>query len=133
MEKLRRPLSIVLGLMAIVVLLHFLLSAFYEDAVDVDLMWYALNWVMAAGIILALADTYVEKRALRGTETVGQVWVDVALYSSVVLAILFAWNWFDDLTVGEGGQSQLRLTYWVVIDVLFIVLVGARSIRLWRS
>ena len=133
MEKLRKPLSTVLGLMAIAVLLHFVLSAFYEDSVNVDSVWYVLNWIMAAGIILALADTYIEKRALRGTEPASQLWVSVALYSAVVLAILFAWNWFDDLTVGEGGQSQLRLAYWTVIDVLFIVLIGTRSICLWRA
>lgn len=133
MEKLRKPLSIVLGLMAIAVLLHFVLSAFYEDSVNVDSVWYVLNWMMAAGIILALADTYIEKRALRGTETASQVWVNVALYSAVVLAILFAWNWFDDLTVGEEGQSQVRLAYWAVIDVLFIVLIGTRSICLRRA
>ena len=133
MEKLRKPLSIVFGLMAIAVLLHFVLSAFYEDSVNVDSVWYVFNWIMAAGIILALADIYIEKRALGEAEMASRVWVNVALYAAVVLAILFAWNWFDDLTVGEEGQSQVRLIYWAAIDVLFIVLIGTRSVCLWKA
>ena len=132
MEKLRKPLSIVFGLMAIAVLLHFVLSTFYQDSVNVDSVWYVLNWIMAAGIVVALADIYIEKRAIGGSETGSGVWVNVALYAASVLAILFAWNWFDDLIVGEEGQSQVRLAYWAVIDVLFIVLIGTRSICLWR-
>lgn len=132
-EKLRKPLSIAFGLMAVAVLLHFVLSSFYEDSVNVDSMWYVFNWIMAVGIVLALADIYIEKRALSEAEMASQVWVNVALYAAVVLAILFAWNWFDDLTAGEDGQSQVRLAYWAVIDVWFIVLIGTRSICLWKS
>ena len=34
METIRKPLSVVLGLMALVVLVHFVFNPFYEDAVD---------------------------------------------------------------------------------------------------
>ena len=59
--------------------------------------------------------------------------VNVAFYVAVVLAILFFWNWFDDLTAGEDGQSPTRGYYWVVINVTFVVLVGTVSARLWKG
>ena len=47
MEMLRKPLSVVLGLMALAVLFHFVLSPFYEDSVDSVSVWNVLNWFMA--------------------------------------------------------------------------------------
>ena len=51
MEMLRKPLSVILGLMAVAVLFHFVLSPFYEDSVDVVSVWHVLNWLMAFGVI----------------------------------------------------------------------------------
>ena len=131
---LRRPLSIVLGLAAAAVLLHFTLSAFYEESVDVDDIWFVLNWVMAFCVIVTLATAYVLKREHGGDgDTNRFICVNAAFYAAAVLAVLFFWNWFDDLTVGEDGQSQTRLFYWVIVDVLFVLLVGTVSARLWRD
>ena len=134
METIAKPLSAVLGLMALVVLFHFVFNPFYEDAVDAISVWHVLNWVMAVGIVVTLALTYVRMRSL-GTDSDTNIYicVNVAFYAALVLAILFFWNWFDDLTAGEEGQSPTRGYYWVVIDVLFVVLVGTVSAHLWRG
>ena len=134
METIRKPLSVVLGLMALVVLVHFVFNPFYEDAVDAISVWHVLNWSMAAGVIITLALTYVRMRSL-GTDSDTNIYicVSVAFYAAVVLAILFFWNWFDDLTVGEEGQSQTRGFFWVIINVMFVVLVGTVSAHLWRG
>ncbi len=135
MEMLRKPLSLILGLIAIAVLVHFVLSPFYEDSLDVDSVWTVLNWFMAFGIVVTLAATYVHKRGLAtdGSGTNTYIWVNLVFYAAAVLAILFFWNWFDDLTVGEDGQSQTRLIFWVVIDVLFIMLMGTVSAHLRKD
>ncbi len=135
MEMLRKPLSLILGLIAIAVLVHFVLSPFYEDSLDVDSVWTVLNWFMAFGIVVTLAATYVHKRGLEtdGSGTNTYIWVNLVFYAAAVLAILFFWNWFDDLTVGEDGQSQTRLIFWVVIDVLFIMLMGTVSAHLRKD
>ena len=135
MKILRKPLSITLGLMATVVLLHFALSSFYEDSVDVGAVWDILNWIMAVGVIVTLATTCADKRDYGAAcgDTSRFICVNAAFYAAAVLAVLFFWNWFDDLAVGEDGQSQTRLFYWVIVDVLFVLLVGTVSARLWRD
>ncbi len=134
METIRKPLSVVLGLMAIVVLFHFVFNPFYEDAVDAISVWHVLNWVMAVGIVITLALTYLCRRRLGSDmDTNIYICVNVAFYVAVVLAILFFWNWFDDLTAGEDGQSPTRGYYWVIINVTFVVLVGTVGARLWKN
>ena len=134
METIRKPLSVVLGLMALAVLVHFVFNPFYEDAVEAISVWHVLNWCMAVGVIITLALTYMRMRSLgTDSDTNMYVCVNVAFYAAVVLAILFFWNWFDDLTVGEEGQSQTRGFFWVIINVMFVVLVGTVSAHLWRG
>ena len=135
MEMLKKPLSVILGLMAVAVLFHFVLSPFYEDSVDVDSVWNVINWVMAVGVIVTLATTCVFKRGsgTDGADTNRFICVNAAFYAAAALAVLFFWNWFDDLTVGEDGQSEIRLFYWVVINVLFVLLAGTVSAHLWRD
>ena len=134
MQMLKKPLSVILGLIALAVLLHFVLSSFYPDSWDVDLMWNVLNWCMAFGVIAALALTYLHKRGVGAdSDTNAFICVNVAFYAAAFLAILFFWNWFDDLTVGEDGQSNTHLIFWVVIDALFVIIAGAISAHLWRE
>ena len=134
MNSLRKPLSIVLALMAAAVLFHFLANPFYEDAIDTISVWKVINWVMALGILITLALTYVRKRdADPGADAFTLICVNVAFYAAAVLAILFFWNWFDDLTAGEEGQSVTRGYFWVVVNTLFIVLLGSISTRLWKD
>ena len=134
MQTLRKPLSIVLGLMAVVVLFHFVVNPFYEDALDVISVWHVLNWVMAVGILITLTLTCARKRSLGADgDTNTYICVNAAFYAAAVLAILFFWNWFDDLTAGEDGQSPTRGYYWVIVNTLFIVLVGTVSAHLWKD
>ena len=134
METLRRPLALVLGLMSVVVLFHFLFNPFYEDTLDSGSIWQVLNWVMAVGIIITLALTYARKReGGADDDTNTYICVNVAFYAAAVLAILFFWNWFDSLTAGEDGQSPTRGYYWVIVNTLFIVLLGTVSAHLWKD
>ena len=64
--------------------------------------------------------------------SLAQVCAYAAFYAAAVLAILFFWNWFDELA-REGDQSQTRNNYWVVINTLYIVLMGTVSCHLWRK
>ena len=40
MDSIRKPLSVVLGLMAFVVLFRFVFNPFYEDALDAISVWH---------------------------------------------------------------------------------------------
>ena len=135
MSSLKKVLALILSLIAIAVLFQLIFSPFYPDTVDTDVVWNALNWLIAFGVAAALIATYLRKRVLSAYGGNGRehIFANTAFYAAAVLAIWFFWNWFDDLTVGEEGQSQVRLIFWAFINPLFIILMGTVSARLWRD
>jgi len=134
MDTLRKPLAVIIGLTALAVLLHFVLSPFYDDVVESGDVWNVLNWFMAFGVIVALVLTYLAKKDVgREDDTNTYIRANVGFYAAAALAVLFFWNWFDDMTAGELGQSQTRLFFWVVINTLYVILVTRVSIHLWRD
>ena len=123
MDALKKPVAVYLGLSALAVLIHFWFSPFYPESWDVGAIWEVLDVFMAIGIILAVVYTCKHKRGLPSdASSLAQVCAYAAFYAAAVLAILFFWNWFDELA-REGDQSQTRNNYWVsVINTLYIVL-----------
>ena len=135
MDTIRRPLAVILGLIALAVAFHFIFSAFYPSGVDVDMVWAVLDWFMAFGVVVTLALSYLRKRnvASDSMDAMTYIRVNVAFYSALWLAIWFFWNWFDDIALGGDPQDAIRLTFWGFIDPLFIILVGRLSARLWQG
>ena len=135
MDALKKPLALLLGVLALGVLLHFVFTPFYEEVVDIGQMWDVINCFMAVGVILTLGITCARRKSA-GSEGQGSntyICATVAFYAAAVLAVLFFWNWVDSLTAGEEGQSQTRSNYWAVINTLFIVLLGSVSAHLWKD
>ena len=132
METVKKSLALGLGVVAVGVLLHFVFNPFYEDLVDVDSIWHVINWFMAFAVIVTVATTYIHKKNVRD-DTYMRLWFNLTFHAAAVLAILFFWNWFDDLTVGEEGQSQTHRIFWVIIDTLFVILTATVSVRLWKG
>jgi len=135
MAALKRSLALILGLIAIAVLFQLLFSPFYPESVDINWTWNVLNWFIAFGVAVALIATYLRKRGLSADGGSGRehIFANTAFYAAALLALWFFWNWFDDLTVGEEGQSQVRLIFWSFINPLFIILMGTVSARLWKD
>lgn len=126
-----------LMLVAVVVAAHFILTPFYQDVMNIDRMWFVLNWFMAAASIIALVVNYHRYKATGAQSDDGAVdrqylKVNAALLSSLLLVIWFFWNWFDDLTVASGSQSDIRLIMWSIIDPLFVLVTGATGLHVWR-
>ena len=126
-----------LMLVSVVVAAHFILSPFYQDTMDIDRMWFVLNWFMAVAVVIALIVNYHRFKATGGDSGDGPVdrqylRVSVALFASLTLVIWFFWNWFDDLTVASGSQSDTRLVMWAFIDPLFVLVTGATGLHVWR-
>ena len=133
MEALRKPVAVFLMLSSLAVLVHFWLSPFYPESWDVGTTWEVLNVIMAVGIVAALAYTCSYKRSVGPDDSsLAHICAYTAFYAAAVLAVLFFWNWFDELA-REGDQSQTRNNYWVVINTLYIVLMGTVSCHLWRK
>ena len=134
MEALRKPVAVFLMLGALAVLVHFWLSPFYPDSWDVGTIWEVLDMIMAVGIVVTLAYTFSYKRSVGSDDsTLAHICAYTAFYAAAVLAVLFFWNWFDDLTKAAGEQSQTRLNYWVAINALYIVFTGTVGWHLWRK
>ena len=134
MEALRKPLAIVLGLTAFAVLFHFVLSPFYKDVIESHDVWNILNWFMAFGVIVVLVVTYLAKKEVgRESDTNSYIRANVAFYAAAALAILYFWNWFNELVVGGGSEGQVNGNFWVVIDVMYVILVARVSMCFWRD
>ncbi len=135
MVAVRRVIGVIVGIIGLAVLINFVFSPFYEDSVDIGQVWSALNWFMAFGVIVAIGVAFhVRKESEeRGEVDIRHVCAMLMFYTTLMLAIWFFWNWFDDLTVGDEGQSQTRLNYWSLINPLFIVMMGVVSERLVNS
>ena len=135
MPMVRKVVGFVVGASALAVALHFIFSAFYEDAVDVDQIWSILNVFMAFGVLVAVAVWYLRKRVLdgRGGDGITREYLEVNLvfYVAAFLCIWFFWNWFDDLTVADGVQPETRLSFWGFIDPLYVLVACVTSCTLW--
>ncbi len=134
MEALRKPLAIILGLSAFAVLFHFVLSPFYKDVIESHEIWNVLNWFMALGVLVALIVTYLAKKEVgRESDTNTYIRANVGFYAAAALAIVYFWNWFNELVVGGGSEGQVNGNFWVVIDVMYVILVARVSMSLWRD
>ena len=100
-----------------------------------DDVWNVLNWFMALAVIVALVLTYLAKRDA-GTDSVDTntyIRVNVGFYAAAALAILYFWNWFNELVVGGGSEGEVNGNFWVVIDTLYVILMTRVSVHLWRD
>ena len=133
MDVLRKPAAVYLVLSAIAVLVHFWLSPFYPDSWDEGAIWNVLDALMAVGIVVTLAYTFSYKRGVSSDDgTLAHVCAYTAFYAATVLAVLFFWNWFDDLA-SSGDQSDTRFIFWPIINTMYIVLMGTVGYHLWRK
>ncbi len=133
MDVLRKPVAVYLLVSALAVLLHFWLSPFYPDSWDVSAIWEVLDAIMAVGIIATVAYTLSYKRGVDSDAgTLAHVCAYTAFYAATVLAVLFFWNWFDELA-SDADQSQTRNNFWVIINTMYIVLMGTVGCHLWRK
>jgi TRAP-type uncharacterized transport system fused permease subunit len=134
MDTLRKPLAVILGLTAFAVLFHFVLSPFYEDVIESHDVWNILNWFMAFGVIVTLILTYLAKRDVgRADDTNRYIRANVGFYAAAALAILYFWNWFNELVVGGGSEGEVNGNYWVLIDVVYVILISRVSVSLWSD
>ena len=137
MGLVKKLLAIFLGVVALVVAVHFMFSSFYRELVDTSAIWDVLNWLMAVALVSVLFVSYLHKRTLdrhgaAGSVTREYLEVNLIFYVTVVLVLWFFWNWSNDL-VSVEPQGQTQRNIWVWIDPLFVPITAAIALRLWRS
>ena len=141
MAALKKLVAIGLIALSVVIALQFMFSPFYPESsnsLDASEIWDILDWFMAAGVVALLMVHYLRKRAFDEQSSDCSVTreyleVNLTLYGSLVLALWFFWNWFDNLTVKGGIQSDVSLMFWALIDPLLVIAYGVTGNWLWRS
>lgn len=132
MLTLPRLVAILMLASAIVVAAHFILSPFYGDAVDTGSIWNVLNWIMAAGVLIALAVNFMRRRAAGGAS--GAFAVSALFYATALLALWFFWNWFEELAAGSDDSGDMvNSIVWVLVDGMYPLVIGSTACHLWSS
>ena len=139
MDIVKRLLGVFLVLIALVVAVNLMVTPLYHDGSDDYTIWKIVNWFMAAGVVVALITNGMRKRAL-GAEGAGEpsvreyLRVNLTYYATIVLTILFFWEWFwtlnPDSETGEAVTSHM--VYFPIMDALFVVVCLSTGRCLWN-
>ena len=126
LNVLKRPLAVILGLMATYALVHFAFNSLYDET---PLMLDILGYITAVGVTFFLVLTYIHRR--RSEEP--NLGAACAFYAAVVLAILFFGNWIDSLNDYIHLSEQTTNNVWTVVNVMFVVVGYTVIVRLWQQ
>ena len=141
MDALKRVFAVILGLCALAVAGHYILSPLYTDSARAALaLGYYLDILMAVSLLIALAFQGQTLRAANAGGNDGgglsreQLAANALFYVTLLAALWFFRNWFDLLTSNPpGSQSVATQMVWDLIDGLLPILLGITAIRLWRD
>lgn len=136
MDLLKRITAIYLALTALAVFFNFILTPLYHDGSPDYPIWEWINYFMAAGVILALVTSFVRKWASDDpyTSDADLMWTNVVLYASIVLAMLFFWQYlWLQYPENETGDAALSHTiYFPLVDALYAIVSLDSARYLWR-
>ena len=118
---------------AVFVAVWFVVNPFF----DVNGVWDVANYLMAVALVAAPllnARRTVEDRAgERGDyDFLGRAEVNLCLYLTAGVALLFFRNWFLEMSGADGDDSTTGLV-WVLVNVLFPLTAVATGLALWRK
>ena len=138
MAIVKKIVAIYLVVLAALVGVHFIFGPLYQDTLDSVDGWRVLNWFMAVGVLVLWVFHYLRKREHDADSSDGPVTrryleVNFALYASLLIGILFFWNWIDVLVQAPEVQSDTRLIFWGYIDSALAVLLGVSGCQMWRE
>ena len=139
MDIVRRLLGVFLVVIALVVAVNLMATPLYHDGSDDYPIWKIVNWFMAVGVVVALIVNAMRKRAMgaRGANEPSvreYLRVNLTYYTTVVLTILFFWEWFwtlnPDSETSDGAVTS-HMVYFPIMDALFVVVCLATGRYLW--
>ena len=136
MDNVKRIAALYLVLTALAVFFNLILTPVYHDGSPDYPVWKIINYFMAVGTILALAASFIRRRAAGNpdTNTVDRVWANVFCYAAIALAMFFFWGWIwtlnPDSETGEAVTSHL--VYFPLVDALFVIVTLDVARWLWR-
>ena len=136
MDVLKKLVAVYLVLVGLAVMINFMVTPLYHDGSDVYEYWTILNWFMAVATPIVLLVNVWRKHTLPGDADMRQyVGVNVWFYASIVLTMLFFWEWFWTLNPeSETGLAvNSHMIYFPLMDSMLTVLCFATSRYLWKN
>ena len=134
---LARIIGAYLLLTAIAVFVLLIITPLIHDGSADYPQWQIMNYFMALGALLMLVLTFLYRRQLdpETTDNYTCAIVNGLFYGSVVLVMLFFWQYFwllnPDSETGEAVTSHI--IYFPLVDALYVVLgliIGERLLRM---
>ena len=142
MDILKRVIGIFLILAGIAVAGHLIVEPLYHTSTEADPsspLWQVFHPVVIAAIVFTLIFSYARKR------DVEQGWdgsvvsreflsANVSFYGSLVVGILYFWNWFNDLSPAFTaiGGDVITIT-WTIVGVALLPLSAAMGVSMLKS
>ena len=98
--------------------------------------WDVMNWIMAAGIIVALAGTFYCKRGFDADgEAASSVRrfldVNVPFFAALGLFIAFGFMWSLEINDQEAAHGPASL--WPYVNTAFVIVAGMTGVRMWNA
>lgn len=136
-DNLKRLVALFLALTALTVFFNLILTPAYHDGSSDYPVWEIINYFMAVGVILALAASFLRRRAADGADisTAEKVWSNLFCYAAIALAMLFFWQYlwlqYPDSETGDAVTSHI--IYFPLVDVLYTLVTLDAARWLWRK
>ncbi len=137
MEIVRKIVGAFLVITSIAVAVHLAVTPLYHDGSADYPVWDIFNWFMAVGVVIVLTIGILRKRAIEGSDvdTLTYLRTSVVFYGSIVLAMLFFWQWFwlFDPDSETGLAVNSHMIYFPIMDALYVVLTLIVGRRIWSG
>ncbi len=138
MNIVRRIIAAFLIIMAIAVAVHLAVTPLYHDGSEEYPVWKIFNWFMAVGVVIVLLVGIARKRAvdrMEDADTMTTVRASIVFYGSIVLAMLFFWEWFWTLNPDSetGLAVNSHMIYFPIMDALYTVITLIVGRRMWST
>ena len=138
----KRISGVVLVVMAVVVAAQTVVEPLYYTSTEespYSPAWAILGWLMFVPLTLGVTFGYSRKKAAEsggdgGVITREVVAANVHFYGGLFFGIMFAWNWFNQLSPGftAVGNDTVSLV-WIILDAGLPLLWGAMGVHLLRG
>ncbi len=142
MHILKKVIGIFLVLAGFAVAVHLVVEPLYYTSTDADPsspLWQAFHPVVIAAIVFTLIFSYARKRDVEhgwDGAVVSREFLsaNVVFYASLVVGILYFWNWFNDISPAFTaiGGDVITVT-WTIVGVALPPLAAAMGVSLMKS
>lgn len=97
--------------------------------------WDVMNWIMAAGIIVALAGSFYCKRQFDSDARTADVRrfldVNAPFFAALGLFIAFGFMWSLEINNQEAAHGPASL--WPYVNTAFVIVAGMIGVRMWNA